>query len=59
MAETEYNVSLSFSGGADSSVLLDMFAKFWSLHRDQHDNKPLTVIYANTNFLLYIQTIAK
>ena len=26
-----------------------MFAKFWSLHRDQHDNKPLTVIYANTS----------
>lgn len=47
--KTEYNVSLSFSGGADSSVLLDMFAKFWSLHRDQHDNKPLTVIYANTS----------
>ena len=26
-----------------------MFAKFWSLHRDQHDNKPLTVVYANTS----------
>ncbi len=38
-----------FRGGADSSVLLDMFAKFWSLHRDQHGNKPLTVIYANTS----------
>lgn len=48
--KTQYNVSLSFSGGgADSSVLLDMFAKFWSLHRDQHDNKPLTVVYANTS----------
>lgn len=47
--KTEYNVSLSFSGGADSSVLLDMFAKFWSLHREQHGNKPLLVIYANTS----------
>ena len=35
--------------GADSSVLLDMFAKFWSLHREQHGNKPLIVIYANTS----------
>ena len=47
--KTEYNVSLSFSGGADSSVLLDMFAKFWSLHREQHNDKSLTVIYANTS----------
>lgn len=38
-----------FRGGADSSVLLDMFAKFWSLHREQHNDKPLTVIYANTS----------
>lgn len=46
---TDYNVSLSFSGGADSSVLLDMFAKFWSVQKEQHSNKPLLVIYANTS----------
>lgn len=47
--KTDYNVSLSFSGGADSSVLLDMFAKFWSIQKEQHGNKPLLVIYANTS----------
>ena len=36
-------------GGADSSVLLDMFAKFWSIQKEQHGNKPLLVIYANTS----------
>ena len=46
--QTKYNISLSFSG-ADSSVLLDMFSKFWSIQREQHGNKPLLVIYANTS----------
>lgn len=26
-----------------------MFAKFWSIHKEQHGNKPLLVIYANTS----------
>lgn len=47
--KTNWNVSLSFSGGADSSVLFDMFAKHWSIHRDQHHDSPLIVIYANTS----------
>lgn len=38
-----------FRGGADSSVLFDMFAKHWSIHRDQHHDSPLIVIYANTS----------
>lgn len=47
--KTNYNVSISFSGGADSSVLLDMFAKFWSKQRNQHNNHSLIVVYANTS----------
>lgn len=40
-------VSVSFSGGKDSSVLLDMVCNVWK-SRPCHD-KPLTVIYANTS----------
>lgn len=47
--KVNYNISISFSGGADSSVLLDMFAKFWSTQRIQHNNRPLVVVYANTS----------
>lgn len=47
--KVNYDVSISFSGGADSSVLLDMFAKFWSTQKMQHNNKPLLVVYANTS----------
>jgi 3'-phosphoadenosine 5'-phosphosulfate sulfotransferase (PAPS reductase)/FAD synthetase len=47
--EKDWNVSISFSGGADSSVLLDMFSNHWKLCAEQHGNKPLLVIYANTS----------
>ena len=40
---------LSHFRGTDSSVLFDMFAKHWSIHRDQHHDSPLIVIYANTS----------
>lgn len=47
--KTEWNVSLSVSGGADSTVLLDMFCKFWSGSKAQHGDKPILAIYANTS----------
>lgn len=46
---SNWKVSISFSGGADSSVLLDMFGKFWSDNSDAHSNSELLVIYANTS----------
>jgi 3'-phosphoadenosine 5'-phosphosulfate sulfotransferase (PAPS reductase)/FAD synthetase len=44
-----WKVGISFSGGADSTVLLDLFCKFWEANKEEHGNAPLLVAYANTS----------
>lgn len=41
------NVSVAFSGGADSTVLLDLVCRVWS--NVLHNPCPLSVIYSNTS----------
>lgn len=41
------NVYVAFSGGVDSTVLLDLTCKVWASLEQYHD-KPLTVIFADT-----------
>ena len=43
----ENKVCVAFSGGADSTVLLDMVCKVWSKLLDNPE--PLTVLYSNTS----------
>jgi hypothetical protein len=47
--KNDFNISVSFSGGADSTVLMDLICRVWDFTRDQHKDKPLLVIYANTS----------
>lgn len=44
--ETEGNLIVSFSGGKDSSLLLDMYCEIIS--KTQYNDKPIRVIFANT-----------
>lgn len=46
--KNDFNVSVSFSGGADSTVLMDLVCEVWSMTKEDH-NKPLLVIYADTS----------
>jgi 3'-phosphoadenosine 5'-phosphosulfate sulfotransferase (PAPS reductase)/FAD synthetase len=46
---TDFNMFVTFSGGKDSEVLLDLVASVWSMTKDIHNDKKLTVIFANTS----------
>ncbi|WP_087066433.1 phosphoadenosine phosphosulfate reductase domain-containing protein [Intestinibacillus massiliensis] len=47
--KTGYKIAVSFSGGKDSTVLLDITARVWSKTRKDHGDIPLPVVYANTS----------
>jgi 3'-phosphoadenosine 5'-phosphosulfate sulfotransferase (PAPS reductase)/FAD synthetase len=44
-----WNVSLSFSGGADSSTLFNILCHVWQENKKLHNNSKLLVLYANTS----------
>lgn len=46
---TNYKVAVSFSGGKDSAVLLDIVARCWAADTGQHGNAPLVVAFADTS----------
>ncbi len=43
-----WRIAVSFSGGKDSAVLLDMTARVWAINKEAHGDAPLTVVFANT-----------
>lgn len=45
----KWNISVSFSGGKDSQVLLDMTAWMWKKSEEEHGKKPLNVVFSNTS----------
>lgn len=47
--KVNYKIAVSFSGGKDSTVLLDMVARFWANDKEAHRNAPLVVVFANTS----------
>lgn len=47
--KVNYKIAVSFSGGKDSTVLLDMVARFWASDKESHGNAPLVVVFANTS----------
>lgn len=44
--DTEGNITVAFSGGKDSSLLLDMFAEVWKM--TPYSTQPIKVAFANT-----------
>lgn len=46
ITRTEGKLSISFSGGKDSAVLLLLMAEMWTLSK--YKNEPLHVMYSNT-----------
>lgn len=44
-----WKIAVSFSGGKDSTVLLDIVAGVWAASKDYHSNSPLVVLFANTS----------
>lgn len=46
---TNYKVAVSFSGGKDSAVLLDIVARCWAADSDRSGNTPLVVVFADTS----------
>lgn len=47
--KTNWKVAVSFSGGKDSTVLLDITSMFWANNRELHQNSKLVVVFANTS----------
>lgn len=44
-----WKIAVSFSGGKDSTVLLDIVARVWAANKEYHNNSPLVVLFANTS----------
>lgn len=47
--KVDYKIAVSFSGGKDSTVLLDMVGRFWAGEKERHGGAPLVVVFANTS----------
>lgn len=47
--KTDFKIAVAYSGGKDSSVLLDITARVWAMERETHGDRPLVVVFADTS----------